>query len=228
MLILIVEDNPDLVANLVDFLEVRGHTVDIAYNGYSGLGFALDNSYDAIVLDLMLPGIDGLEVCAKLRAAGRRVPILMLTARDSLEDKLDGFASGADDYLIKPFALQELEARLLVLARRGQGADGGQGHLLQVGDLTLDTAVWRVTRAGQPLDLPPIPLRLLELLLRRAPQVVSRAELERCVWGDSPPDSDALRSHLHQLRNLIDKPFPQPLLHTVRGFGYRLGVEHGL
>lgn len=228
MLILIVEDNPDLVANLVDFLEVRGHTVDIAYNGYSGLGFALDNSYDAIVLDLMLPGIDGLEVCAKLRAAGRRVPILMLTARDSLEDKLDGFASGADDYLIKPFALQELEARLLVLARRGQGADGGQGHLLQVGDLTLDTAVWRVTRAGQPLDLPPIPLRLLELLLRRAPQVVSRAELERCVWGDSPPDSDALRSHLHQLRNLIDKPFPRPLLHTVRGFGYRLGVEHGL
>ncbi len=228
MLILIVEDNPDLVANLVDFLEVRGHTVDIAYNGYSGLGFALDNSYDAIVLDLMLPGIDGLEVCAKLRAAGRRVPILMLTARDSLEDKLDGFASGADDYLIKPFALQELEARLLVLARRGQGADGGQGHLLQVGDLTLDTAVWRVTRAGQPLDLPPIPLKLLELLLRRAPQVVSRAELERCVWGDSPPDSDALRSHLHQLRNLIDKPFPQPLLHTVRGFGYRLGVEHGL
>jgi len=228
VLILIVEDNPDLVANLVDFLEVRGHTVDIAYNGYSGLGFALDNSYDAIVLDLMLPGIDGLEVCAKLRAAGRRVPILMLTARDSLEDKLDGFASGADDYLIKPFALQELEARLLVLARRGQGADGGQGHLLQVGDLTLDTAVWRVTRAGQPLDLPPIPLKLLELLLRRAPQVVSRAELERCVWGDSPPDSDALRSHLHQLRNLIDKPFPQPLLHTVRGFGYRLGVEHGL
>lgn len=228
MLILIVEDNPDLVANLVDFLEVRGHTVDIAYNGYSGLGFALDNSYDAIVLDLMLPGIDGLEVCAKLRAAGRRVPILMLTARDSLEDKLDGFASGADDYLIKPFALQELEARLLVLARRGQGADGGQGHLLQVGDLTLDTTVWRVTRAGQPLDLPPIPLKLLELLLRRAPQVVSRAELERCVWGDSPPDSDALRSHLHQLRNLIDKPFPQPLLHTVRGFGYRLGVEHGL
>lgn len=228
MLILIVEDNPDLVANLVDFLEVRGHTVDIAYNGYSGLGFALDNSYDAIVLDLMLPGIDGLEVCAKLRAAGRRVPILMLTARDSLEDKLDGFASGADDYLIKPFALQELEARLLVLGRRGQGADGGQGHLLQVGDLTLDTAVWRVTRAGQPLDLPPIPLKLLELLLRRAPQVVSRAELERCVWGDSPPDSDALRSHLHQLRNLIDKPFPRPLLHTVRGFGYRLGVEHGL
>lgn len=228
MLILIVEDNPDLVANLVDFLEVRGHTVDIAYNGYSGLGFALDNSYDAIVLDLMLPGIDGLEVCAKLRAAGRRVPILMLTARDSLEDKLDGFASGADDYLIKPFALQELEARLLVLARRGQRADGGQSHLLQVGDLTLDTTVWRVTRAGQPLDLPPIPLKLLELLLRRAPQVVSRAELERCVWGDSPPDSDALRSHLHQLRNLIDKPFPQPLLHTVRGFGYRLGVEHGL
>lgn len=220
MHILIVEDNPDLVANLVEFLEERGHSVDIAYNGYTALGFALENDYDAIVLDLMLPGIDGLEVCAKLRAAERQPPILMLTARDSLEDKLDGFASGADDYLVKPFALLELEARLQALVRRNLRG----GRRLQVDDLTLDTATLQATRAGQPLDLPPIPLKLLQLLMERSPRVVSRAELERCIWGDSPPDSDALRSHLHQLRALIDKPFARPLLHTVRGFGYRLAA----
>jgi DNA-binding response OmpR family regulator len=222
MNILIVEDNPDLVANLVEFLEEHGHSVDIAYNGYTALGFALENDYDAVVLDLMLPGIDGLEVCAKLRAADRQPPILMLTARDSLEDKLDGFASGADDYLVKPFALLELEARLQALVRRNQRSGGRR---LQVGDLILDTATWRATRAGQPLELPPIPLKLLHLLMERAPQLVSRAELERCIWGDSPPDSDALRSHLHQLRALVDKPFARPLLHTVRGFGYRLAAE---
>ncbi|MFA5685486.1 MAG: response regulator transcription factor [Lysobacteraceae bacterium] len=223
MNILIVEDNPDLVANLAEFLEGRGHTVDIAYNGYTALGFALENDYDAIVLDLMLPGIDGLEVCTRLWATDRSPPVLMLTARDSLEDKLEGFASGADDYLVKPFALLELEARLQALVRRGpRGARGGR---LQVDDLVLDTATWQATRAGQPLDLPPIPLKLLQRLLERSPQVVGRAELERCIWGDSPPDSDALRSHLHQLRAIIDKPFARPLLHTVRGFGYRLTAE---
>lgn len=228
MHLLLIEDNPDLVANLAEFLEERGHSLDIAYNGYSGLGFALDNPYDALILDLMLPGIDGLEVCAKLRAAGREVPILMLTARDGLEDKLEGFASGADDYLVKPFALLELEARLAALARRRWRGEEGGGQRLQVGDLVLDTGTWRVTRAGRVLELPPIPLKLLEVLMRQAPRVVSRAELERAVWGDSPPDSDALRSHLHQLRNLIDKPFGRPLLRTVRGFGYRLAASDEL
>lgn len=222
MHILVVEDNPDLNANLIDFLGDRGHTVDVAYNGYAGLGFALENHYDAIVLDLMLPGIDGLEVCAKLRHAGITTPVLMLTARDSLEDKLDGFASGADDYLIKPFALLELEARLLALSRRQRPESESGAHQLRVADLVLDTGTWRVTRGGQPIELSPIPLKLLELLLQRAPQVVSRAELERAIWGDSPPDSDALRAHLHSLRSAIDKPFATPLLHTVRGFGYRL------
>lgn len=223
MHLLLVEDNPDLVANVLDYLGDRGHTIDVAYSGYTGLGFALDQKYDAVVLDLMLPGIDGLEVCARLRAAGSHTPVLMLTARDSLEDKLEGFASGADDYLIKPFALPELEARLLALSRRGAGADSGSK--LQVGDLTLDTGTLQVTRAGRRIELAPIPLKLLDLLLRRAPQVVTRAELERTVWGDAPPDSDALRAHLHALRNAIDKPFATPLLHTVRGFGYRLGDD---
>jgi DNA-binding response OmpR family regulator len=228
MHILVVEDNPDLNANLIDFLGDRGHTVDVAYNGYVGLGFALENSYDAIVLDLMLPGIDGLEVCAKLRHAGITTPVLMLTARDSLEDKLDGFASGADDYLIKPFALLELEARLQALSRRQRPESETGAHQLRVADLVLDTGTWRVSRAGQALDLPPLPLKLLELLMQRTPQVVTRAEMERTIWGDTPPDSDALRAHLHCLRNTIDKPFATPLLHTVRGFGYRLSEVDGV
>jgi DNA-binding response OmpR family regulator len=220
MYVLIIEDNPDLVANLVDYLEERGHTLDVAYNAFSGLGFALENDYDAVVLDLMLPGMDGLEVCTRLRGAGRTTPVLMLTARDTLEDKLDGFASGADDYLIKPFALLELEARLLALVRRGRGEHGPQR--LQVADLVLDLGTRTVTRAGRVLEVSPIPLKILDLLMRNAPKVVSRAEIERAIWGDSPPDSDALRAHLHQLRNAIDKPFPRHLLRTVRGFGYRL------
>jgi len=224
--LLLIEDNPDLVANVADFLDGRGHTLDIAYNGFAGLGFALENDYDALILDLMLPGIDGLEVCQRLRASGRTLPILMLTARDGLDDKLEGFASGADDYLIKPFALRELEARLLALARRGQGSvPGGASDRLQVADLQLDLSTRRVNRAGRPLELAPIPMRLLETLMRRAPGLVTRAELERAVWGDQPPDSDALRAHLHLLRQTIDKPFPHPLLHTVRGFGYRLAED---
>lgn len=222
MHILVIEDNPDLVANLSDFLSARSHTVDIAYNGFSGLGFALEKTYDAIVLDLMLPGMDGLEVCTRLRQQGISIPVLMLTARDSLEDKLEGFASGADDYLIKPFAMQELEARLLALCRRQRPETERGSHQLQLADLILDTSTWQVRRNGQHIELPPIPLKLLELLLRRSPQVVSRAELERAVWGDNPPDSDALRAHLHALRTAIDKPFDRPLLHTLRGLGYRL------
>lgn len=227
MHLLLIEDNPDLVANISDFLEGRGHSLDIAYNGFAGLGFALENEYEALILDLMLPGLDGLELCARLRAAGRTVPVLMLTARDSLDDKLEGFASGADDYLVKPFALQELEARLRALLRRGQGGSAA-GQRLQVGDLILDLATRRVNRGGQPLELPPIPMKLLELLLRRAPSIVSRSEMERAIWGDEPPDSDALRTHLHQLRQIIDKPFARPLLHTIRGFGYRLAGDEEL
>jgi DNA-binding response OmpR family regulator len=224
--LLLIEDNPDLVANVADFLDGRGHSLDIAYNGFAGLGFALENDYDALILDLTLPGIDGLEVCQRLRASGRTLPILMLTARDGLEDKLEGFASGADDYLVKPFALRELEARLLALVRRGQGGQAGTAaERLRVADLELDLATRRLTRAGRPLELPPIPMRLLETLMRRAPGLVTRAELERAVWGDQPPDSDALRAHMHLLRQTIDKPFPRPLLHTVRGFGYRLGGD---
>lgn len=217
MHILVIEDNPDLVANLYDFFENRGHTIDAAYDAFSGLKFAFEGSYDAIILDLMLPGMDGLEVCTKLREGGLQIPILMLTARDTLDNKLDGFASGADDYLVKPFALTELEARLLALQRRADRAQAfGQ---LRVADLTFEPHTLRVERGGRRIELPPIPLKILEVLITKSPRVVTREELERAVWGDSPPDSDALRAHMHVLRSAIGEP---PLLRTLRGIGYQL------
>lgn len=222
MHLLLIEDNPDLVENLSDFFETRGHSVDIAYNGLAGLGFALENRYDVIVLDLMLPGMDGLEVCARLREAGRDIPVLMLTARDALSDKLEGFGSGADDYLVKPFALPELEARLSALSRRGRGETARP--VLMVRDLSFDPDRLRVERAGRRIELAPIPLRILALLMRRSPGVVRREELEREIWGDDPPDSDALRAHMHALRSAIDRGADAPLVHTVRGIGYQLAA----
>lgn len=220
MYLLVIEDNPDLAANLSDFFSAHGHTVDLAYDGLSGLRFALEQHYDALVLDLILPGMGGLEVCARLREAGERLPILMLTARDTLENKLEGFDHGADDYLVKPFAMPELEARLQALLRRAGGETGRRRW--RVADLVYDSDTRSVTRAGRRIELAPIPLRLLALLLRRSPRVVSREELEREIWGDSPPDSDALRAHLHAVRTAIDRDFDPPLLHTLRGIGYQL------
>ncbi len=220
MYILVIEDNPDLVANLYDYLERHGHTIDVAYDGSSGLRFAQERRYDVMVLDLMLPGMDGLDVCRQLREAGRDTPVLMLTARDTLKSKLDGFAVGADDYLVKPFALQELEARLTALVRRARGETVERP--LQVADLKFDPALMRIERGGRIIELPPIPLTILRMLMRQSPRVVRRREIEQEVWGDSPPDSDALRAHMHLLRNAIDKPFEKPLLRTVRGTGYQI------
>ena len=220
MHVLLIEDNPDLVENLTDFLEAHGHSVDIAYSGLSGLAFALENQYDAIVLDLMLPGMDGLEVCNRLRTEGHDTPLLMLTARDTLADKLEGFASGADDYLVKPFALPELEARLTALLRRRRGETTRAPF--KVMDLTFDPDSLRVERSGRRIELAPIPLRILGLLMRRSPGVVTRNDLEREIWGDNPPDSDALRAHVHALRSAIDRDAAIPLLHTLRGIGYQL------
>jgi DNA-binding response OmpR family regulator len=221
MRVLIVEDNSDLAANIFDFLEARGHAPDAAGDGITGLHLAVTQDYDVIVLDIMLPGIDGLTFCRKLRQeAGKQTPIIMLTAKDTLEDKLAGFGTGADDYLIKPFALQELEVRLQALQRRGSGRSSSA--ILQVGDLTFEPHTLAVRRAGQLLNLTPTGLKIIELLLRRSPQVVSRRDIEAAVWGDSPPDSDALRSHMHTLRAAVDHPFDTPLIHTVHGIGFRL------
>lgn len=219
MYLLVIEDNRDLAANLYDYLTGHGHTVDLAYDGRVGLEFATRDPYDAIVLDLMLPRLDGTEVCRRLRASGHVMPVLMLTARDTLDDKLLGFQLGADDYLVKPFDLPELEARLQALTRRRHGMP----RRLQVADLVFDLDALSVQRGGQSISLAPIPLRILEVLMRNPRRVVPRAELVRAVWGDAPPDSDALRAHLYQLRTAIDRPFAVPLLQTVHGLGYRIG-----
>jgi DNA-binding response OmpR family regulator len=225
MRLLIIEDNPDLAANLLEFLADRGHTVDVAGDGLTGLHLATVNDYDAIVLDLMLPGMDGITLCRKLREeAQKTTPVLIVTARDALDDKIVGLESGADDYVVKPFALREVEARLKALARRAQSQ--GLRTRLQVGDLSFDTDTLKISRGQRAIQLPPIPLRLLETLMRHSPRVLSRSELEHAIWGDTPPDSDALRAHMHLLRRAIDAPGERPLLHTVRGLGYQLAEEH--
>lgn len=224
--LLLVEDNHDIAAMVCDYFEARGYTMDYAADGVTGLHLAVTGSYDAIVLDLMLPGIDGVELCRKLRnEASRDTPVLMLTARDTLDDKITGLEAGADDYLVKPFEITELEARIRATLRRIRGSLVREA--LELGDLRVDTGTMEVTRAGQTLSLTPIGLKLLVTLLKASPKVVSRQDLERAVWGDIVPDSDALRSHMYNLRKSIDKPFDKTLLHTVAGAGYRLADTNG-
>lgn len=220
MRILLVEDNRDILANLADYLELKGYSVDCAQDGLSGLHLATTEHYDLIVLDVMLPGLDGYTLCRRLREDARRdTPVIMLTARDQLDDRLQGFKAGADDYLIKPFALSELTARIEAVLRRAQG--GGK-RCLQVADLTYDLDTLEVTRAGRLLKLNPVGLKLLAVLMQKSPHVLRREVLEETLWGDDCPDSDSLRSHIHQLRQVIDKPFARPLLQTLHGVGYRL------
>ncbi len=220
-LILLVEDNRGIAEMVGEFLERRGFSVDYASDGVTGLHLAVTNSYDVVVLDLMLPGMDGLDVCRKLRHDAKKpTPVLMLTARDTLDDKLVGLDAGADDYLVKPFEIRELEARVRALIRRDRRQVSTE--VLRVADLVLDTATLRATRAGRDLLLSPIGIRLLTILMRESPRVVSRRDIEREVWGDLLPDSDTLRSHLYNLRKVIDKPFDKPLLHTIHSAGYRL------
>ena len=220
MRILVIEDNSDIAANIGDFLEDKGHVVDFAGDGVTGLHLAVVNDFDVIVLDLMLPGMDGLDVCRKLREEARKdTPVLMLTARDTLDQKLTGFERGADDYMVKPFALQELEARLQVLHRRGRAK---RDRVLKIADLEFNLDTLTVVRAGQQVNLNPTGLKLLQRLMEASPWVVSREELELRVWGEELPDSDSLRVHIHSLRSAIDKPFDTPLIQTRHGIGYRL------
>jgi DNA-binding response OmpR family regulator len=173
---------------------------------------------------VMLAGMDGITLCRKLREEARRdTPLLMLTARDTIDDKLAGLDAGADDYLVKPFEIRELEARIRTLLRRHRGSL--TAGTLRVADLVLDTGTMMVTRAGTPIKLMPIGIKLLTILMRASPRIVSRQRLEHEVWGDVLPDSDTLRSHLYALRRGIDKPFARSLLHTLPGLGYRLADE---
>ena len=220
---LIVEDNRDICENIAAYLEKHHYILDFAYDGVSAMHLALTNPFDVIVLDLMLPGMDGLRFCQKLRTdAEVETPVLMLTARDTLADKLKGFEAGADDYLVKPFALQELHARLQALHKRSHGKTDNQ---LTVGDLTMNRATLQVHRAGRLVDLTPACMKLLQRLMEAAPSVVSREDLETVLWADERPDGDALRSHLYKLRQAIDRSFATPLIHTVHRIGYRIAED---
>ncbi|HBX38821.1 MAG TPA: DNA-binding response regulator [Pseudohongiella sp.] len=223
MRVLIVEDNRDICENIAEYLDKHSYVMDFAYDGISAMHLALTHPFDIIVLDLMLPGMDGLSFCRKLRAdADAQIPILMLTARDTLDDKLEGFKAGADDYLVKPFALQELHARLQALYKRSHGKPAS---LLTVGDLTLNRSTLQVSRAGRQIDLTPAGMRLLQRLMEQAPSVVARDDLETLLWADERPDGDALRSHMYKLRQAVDRPFDSPLIHTVHRIGYRIAED---
>ena len=223
MHVLIIEDNPDIIANLFGFFEPLGYTLDVARNGSSGLNLAIKNAYDVIVLDLSLPGLDGVEVCRRLREDHHNaVPVLMLTARDTEHDKVTGFCAGADDYLVKPYSLLELDARLKALVRRASNEQ--VQHTLTYDEIRLDTRTGTATRAGKAIALTPTAYKILLTLLRQAPRLVSREALEREIWGDNPPESDALRTHIHALRQALDKPFARPLLITRPGAGFRLAA----
>lgn len=222
--LLIVEDDRDLAGNLIDFLEIQGYVTDYAADGHAALNLLTGNEYDLVLLDMMLPGIDGLTICSRIRQQLRsKVPVVMLTAKDEVDTKIAAFDIGADDYVVKPASLREIEARIRALIRRsGRESDS---DLLVIGDLRMDVGTMKIERAGQAIVLPPVPTRILMLLMRRSPNVVHRLAIHREIWGDEPGDNHALIVHMHTLRNAVDKPFERQLVHTVRGFGYRIAHE---
>ena len=217
--VLVVEDNQAIQANIADYFAMQGAIVDFALNGRLGAELALAHYYDVIVLDLTLPQLDGLDVCSLLRQqANRHIPVLMLTARDSLQHKLDGFAAGADDYLVKPFDLAELWARVQVLARRHLQ----QHPMLELGNIRLNRHLHQVHCDSQLLALKPIGFKLLSILLETHPRPVSRTELYSKIWGDEPTESDALRSHLYQLRKTLQQHGASVSIETQLGVGFAL------
>ncbi len=220
-MVLLIEDQRETSAFIGEYLAHHGYGVDYARDGMTGLHLAASGDHDVIVLDLRLPDMDGMDVCRRLRKQEHSgVPILMLTALDSTDTKVEGLDAGADDYLTKPFQMRELEARLRALIRRSRHAVSS--HVYAVGDMVLDTGTMQLTRGGRLLTVSPIGLKLLAILMRESPRVVARRDIEREIWGEHLPDSDTLRSHLYNLRKIIDKPFDKPLLHTIHSAGYRL------
>jgi DNA-binding response OmpR family regulator len=220
MRILIVEDNRRLNASLRASLEEDGYAVDSAFDGDEGEAFALAAPYDVILLDVMLPGKDGYTLCRELRQQGFNAPILMLTARDAIDDRVQGLDSGADDYLVKPFSMSELRARLRALLRRNKPE---KSALLQVADLTLDPASHAVQRRDNPIELTPREFAILEYLMHSPNRILSRELIEAHVWNfDFISGSNVVDVYMRRLRKKIDDPYEVKLLETVRGVGYRL------
>ena len=223
MHLLLLEDNLAVARSLGEYLEAKGCTVDYAYSGRACLEFAKAQPYDVLILDIAMPGLNGLDACATIRSTLQiTTPVLFLTARDTLEDKLTGFRVGADDYLVKPYSPEELLCRLQALNARGPRRDIG----VQVfGELAINYSQQTVTRKGKQIKLTDTQFRLLALLCKNSPEIVSKDMLEKSVWQDELPESDVLRTHMYRLRNLIDKPFDKPLIKNIHGKGYRLETD---
>ena len=219
MRVLIVEDQPELAATVGDYLELNQHQVDFAATGESALVLAERHEYDAVLLDINLPRKDGLDVCEELRACGNNIPVLMLTARDTLDDIVAGFDRGADDYLVKPFALEEMLVRLQAVTSRGRRVDTGT---INVGDLEINLLKQTALRQGRSLKLNSLQFQILKTLAMASPGVVSRETLESLIWEDDTPQNGALRMQIHRLRSIVDAGFDRPLIETVRGYGFRL------
>jgi two-component system OmpR family response regulator len=223
--VLVVEDEMRMAALLKRGLEGDGYAVDVANDGADGLWLASENDYDAIVLDALLPSLDGFEVCVELRSRSRWAPVVMLTARDGVTDRIRGLDAGADDYLTKPFAFGELTARLRALVRRGAAE---RPAILRVGDLVLDPAARVVTRAGEQVDLTAKEMSLLEMLMRHPGEVLSRTRILEHVWDFAyDPNSNVVDQYIAYLRRKLDKPYERSDIETVRGAGYRLRASPG-
>ncbi|MGB0894375.1 MAG: response regulator transcription factor [Parashewanella sp.] len=219
MRVLVVDDDDDILSTIIDNLEQQGMQTDCASNGQQACNLHIKNEYDVIVLDVMMPGIDGLSTCQKLRQKGCTAPILFLTARDTIEDKINGFEAGADDYLVKPFYMSELICRIRALSQRLS-----KHSLTQIkhGDIVMDLEQKWVERAGIRLTLSSIQFKIIKILMLQYPKIVSKDQLKDELWGDEPPESDSLRSLIYQLRQIIDKPFSSNVLETIRGQGIGL------
>jgi len=222
MRLLLIEDDTEVAAYIAKGLGESGHTVDLAHDGKSGLGLATTEDYDVMIIDRMLPGVDGLSIVKSVRAADIHTPILILSALGEVDDRVEGLKAGADDYLTKPFAFSELDARIEVLQRRST-AGLNMDTRLKVGELELDQLSRTASRAGRAIELQPREYRLLEYLMRHAGQVVTRTMLLEQVWDyHFDPQTNVIDVHISRLRSKIDKGYNTPLLHTVRGAGYMI------
>lgn len=220
MRVLIVDDNHNVSTTVAEYLEIEGICIDCAYHGKAALNMVSEYYYDVIIMDIMMPKMDGVTTVKIMREElACKTPIIFLTAKDHLDDKVLAFKAGGDDYLLKPFSMQELSLRIRALANRGPLQNVGN---LVFADITIHSQTNQVERAGKPLKLSRIQIKILKLLVRQAPAIVSKQAIMSEIWGDEPPDSDALRSHIYALRTSLEKGFKSLRLETIHGEGYRL------